>query len=168
MRIYEVQLELDDRFDDRRTMFRAKAAGDATDYAEYIALEDKIVSIILDAISLVDSSEIAIFYQECFDDKSELYGEFTSDGLVTEDIFGKRSFSKVDEIKQVLRYLCRDLGFVTLGQIGKILIIPLERLNFLICLPDDIAFAKQDVVRINKQVREEELAIYGIEKVALP
>jgi hypothetical protein len=168
MKIYEAGIELGPRFDNRRTMFSARIAGEATDYNSYMILEDRILEIVLEAIALVSAESLTIFYKEYFDDKSEVFELFTSDGLVSNDIFDRRTFSDREEIKQVLRYLCRDLGLITLGQIGKILVIPAERLRFFLCLPSDASFIKPEVIELDTEQAEEIMAIYDLGQVLLP
>lgn len=168
MQIFEAFIELDSRFDDRRTMFSMRSLADTRDYDDYLVLENKMIQIVLEALSLVESSNLRIFYKEYFDSASELFDQFSSDGLVTKNIVNKEVFSAREDITQVLRYLCRDLGFITLGEAGKILIIPIERLGFLLCLPNGKDFVRPEVVKADMAQTGEEMIIYGTEQAQLP
>lgn len=168
MRVYEASVELGPQFDDRRVMFSARAAGDIATYENYKILEDGLIGVVLNALTLTGAEEIEIFYREFFDDQSELFSCFSSDGLITNDIFNKTIFSGDDEIKEVLRYLCRDLGFITLGQAGKILIIPAERLGFILCIPDELEITKPGVIEIDNSQIAEYIEICSSDGVQLP
>lgn len=168
MKVYEAFVRLGSRFEDRRIMFQSLKAGNRSDYDDYIALEDNLLDIVLEALRLTCANELDIFYREFFDTNSELFSLFTEDGLVTPEVTRKTKFSDKADIKEVLRFLCRDLGFITLGQKRKILIIPTERLGFFLCLPSSLSLITPGVFEIDTSPIEESMHIYGVNEVALP
>lgn len=89
MKIYEASIELNPRFDDRRAMFITRATGNTRDYDKYKCFEDRLIQIIFDALNLVRVDGLAIFYNESFDDQSELFDSFSSDGLITRRVLNK-------------------------------------------------------------------------------
>ena len=137
-------------------------------YRTYIEGENALVNSILEVLAQVGVTALEVIIDDARDSGSPLWPIFNSDNAITDDIFLSTTYTDRRTIDSALRFLCRDLGFFTLGSKSQVLIIPFDGLLFHVIVVKDLTILSDGIVCATDEselLQKEQTLVCGLDEV---